>query len=298
VGEESQSLTSRPIRISLQAKILAAVVLCLLAPLVVMGVYLLRHNEAILGEKIQETLSNQLFRKASQLDEWMNERLREASRWSASFIVFEGVESLSRPGADVQRTRVDLRDYLESVLGHYPVYESLFITDLQGNVLSATSTEELEPWARELLKAIPAGRSTIVSPLRRSERLERPTLLVLRVIQGRGDHPIGYFGERLDLRELAVFLSDSSPEPGPTFWLLDEEGRVLLKGGVILTMDARLGDFEKGDVLIEGSKIAAVGPNLQASATIVDASSMIVMPVTPTARSKVVGWPGRVASSL
>ncbi len=55
--------------------------------------------------------------------------------------------------------------------------------------------------------------------------------------------------------------------------------RVLLKGGVVLTMDPKLGDFDRADVLIEGSKIAAVGPNLQARrATVVDASNMIVMP--------------------
>ena len=55
--------------------------------------------------------------------------------------------------------------------------------------------------------------------------------------------------------------------------------RVLLKSGVVLTMDAKLGDFDTADVLIEGSKIAAVGPNLQASsATVIDASNMIVMP--------------------
>ena len=54
--------------------------------------------------------------------------------------------------------------------------------------------------------------------------------------------------------------------------------RILLKGGVVLTMDPALGDFERADVLIEGSKIAAVGPNLTASAAVVDASGMIVMP--------------------
>ena len=55
--------------------------------------------------------------------------------------------------------------------------------------------------------------------------------------------------------------------------------RILLKGGVVLTMDAKLGDFDRADVLIEGSKIAAVGPNLQAAgATVIDATHMIVMP--------------------
>jgi 5-methylthioadenosine/S-adenosylhomocysteine deaminase len=54
--------------------------------------------------------------------------------------------------------------------------------------------------------------------------------------------------------------------------------RILLKGGVVLTMDPTLGDFERADVLIEGGKIAAVGPNLQAAAREIDASNMIVMP--------------------
>jgi len=55
-------------------------------------------------------------------------------------------------------------------------------------------------------------------------------------------------------------------------------GRVLLKGGVVLTMDPALGDFDRADVLIEGSKIAAVGPNLPATGSEIDASGMIVMP--------------------
>jgi cytosine/adenosine deaminase-related metal-dependent hydrolase len=54
--------------------------------------------------------------------------------------------------------------------------------------------------------------------------------------------------------------------------------RILLKGGVVLTLDPNLGDFEKADVLIDGSKIAAVGPNIEASAVVIDASNLIVMP--------------------
>ncbi len=55
--------------------------------------------------------------------------------------------------------------------------------------------------------------------------------------------------------------------------------RYLLKGGAVLSMDPNVGDFAKGDVLIEGKKIVAVGPHLHASdATIIDATGMIVMP--------------------
>ena len=55
--------------------------------------------------------------------------------------------------------------------------------------------------------------------------------------------------------------------------------RILIKGGTVITIDPNLGNFEGGDVLIDGDKIAAVGMNLHADdAEIIDASSMIVMP--------------------
>jgi hypothetical protein len=61
---------------------------------------------------------------------------------------------------------------------------------------------------------------------------------------------------------------------------LRANGQTLLKGGTVLTMDSTLGNFERADVLIDGSKIAAVGPDLVAGddAQIIDASKMIVMP--------------------
>lgn len=55
--------------------------------------------------------------------------------------------------------------------------------------------------------------------------------------------------------------------------------RTLLRGGHVLTMDRGLGDLESGDVLIDGRRIAAVAPHIEAGdAEIVDASGMIVMP--------------------
>lgn len=55
--------------------------------------------------------------------------------------------------------------------------------------------------------------------------------------------------------------------------------RLLLKGGTILTMDRDLGNFETGDVLLDGKKIAAVGRNLAVDdADVLDASDMIIMP--------------------
>jgi 5-methylthioadenosine/S-adenosylhomocysteine deaminase len=55
--------------------------------------------------------------------------------------------------------------------------------------------------------------------------------------------------------------------------------RILLRGGVVLSLDPRVGDFEKADVLIDGKTIAQVAPNItDAEAEVVDCSGAIVMP--------------------
>ena len=63
--------------------------------------------------------------------------------------------------------------------------------------------------------------------------------------------------------------------------LMNTNGRaILLKDGIVLSMDPNVGDFEKGDILIRGKKIVSVGRNLDVlnSAIVVNAAGMIVMP--------------------
>lgn len=55
--------------------------------------------------------------------------------------------------------------------------------------------------------------------------------------------------------------------------------KTLLKNGIVLTLDKKIGNFHRADVLIEGTKIAAISPNINAEdAELIDASDMIVMP--------------------
>ena len=55
--------------------------------------------------------------------------------------------------------------------------------------------------------------------------------------------------------------------------------RILLRGGVVLTLDPKVGDFENADVLIDGKTIAQVGPNLApGDAEVIDCAGTIVMP--------------------
>jgi 5-methylthioadenosine/S-adenosylhomocysteine deaminase len=55
--------------------------------------------------------------------------------------------------------------------------------------------------------------------------------------------------------------------------------RYVIRGGSVMSMDPKVGDFVQADVLVEGKKILAVGPNLGAGdAGVIDARGRIVMP--------------------
>jgi 5-methylthioadenosine/S-adenosylhomocysteine deaminase len=55
--------------------------------------------------------------------------------------------------------------------------------------------------------------------------------------------------------------------------------RYIIRGGSVMSMDPTVGDFAQADVLVEGKKILAVGPNLHAGdAGEIDARGRIVMP--------------------
>jgi cytosine/adenosine deaminase-related metal-dependent hydrolase/ribose/xylose/arabinose/galactoside ABC-type transport system permease subunit len=56
-------------------------------------------------------------------------------------------------------------------------------------------------------------------------------------------------------------------------------GQTLIRGGTVLSLDPAIGDLAVGDVLVEGERIARVGPRLEApDAEVIDATGMIVMP--------------------
>jgi 5-methylthioadenosine/S-adenosylhomocysteine deaminase len=55
--------------------------------------------------------------------------------------------------------------------------------------------------------------------------------------------------------------------------------RLVISGGMVLSMDPEIGDVPRGDVLIEDGRIAAIGTDLDApDAERIDATDMIVMP--------------------
>ena len=56
-------------------------------------------------------------------------------------------------------------------------------------------------------------------------------------------------------------------------------GKVLLRGGCVLTLDPKSGNLRRGDVLIEDGRIAEIGEGLRArDAESIDATDTVVMP--------------------
>ncbi|MDR7275439.1 amidohydrolase family protein [Catenuloplanes atrovinosus] len=55
--------------------------------------------------------------------------------------------------------------------------------------------------------------------------------------------------------------------------------RYVIRGGTVMSLDPAVGDFEAADVLVDGSRIVAVGPGLDVpDADVIDARGRVVMP--------------------
>jgi len=79
------------------------------------------------------------------------------------------------------------------------------------------------------------------------------------------------------LPERAVGQATADPELAR----LQGQRRILIKGGVVLSLDRQVGDFARADVLIEDGRIREVRPNIEVSAdaaAVVDAANRIVIP--------------------
>lgn len=67
--------------------------------------------------------------------------------------------------------------------------------------------------------------------------------------------------------------------PAGTDFAVKPTGRVLVRGGTVLTLDPALGDFSSADVLIEDDRILEIRPGLEVDgAEVIEADGMIVMP--------------------
>jgi diguanylate cyclase (GGDEF)-like protein len=264
-------------------KVVGVVLLCVLVPLSSAGFYLWTRNDALLGDKVKANLANQLFRKASDVDDWMAQRIKDANHWGASFVVYEGLEALSRSNADAERIHTELRQYLQSVLdlGRYHEYESLFLLDRAGHIVASTREEEVDGWLQAAL-ARSVSSAGEVSPLLWGQDRRHPTMVVVTPVKGRTDNGVGHFVERLDLRELhsrlntpvdaetslnepdfrtlAADFGDPAGNSGPTFWLLDETGQIVIAGagtatgpkifpGRLLLPDVKIGPITTGSLL-------------------------------------------------
>jgi cytosine/adenosine deaminase-related metal-dependent hydrolase len=77
----------------------------------------------------------------------------------------------------------------------------------------------------------------------------------------------------------ATALAQANPAADPDLSHLQSARRILLKGGLVLSLDRQVGDFAAADVLIEDGKIREIRPNVAAAdAAAVDAENHIIIP--------------------
>ncbi len=79
----------------------------------------------------------------------------------------------------------------------------------------------------------------------------------------------------------AAALAQGAADTDAELRRLQAQRRILIKGGVVLSLDRQIGDYAQADVLIEDGKIREVRPNIAVSgdaAAVIDASNRIVMP--------------------
>jgi 5-methylthioadenosine/S-adenosylhomocysteine deaminase len=83
------------------------------------------------------------------------------------------------------------------------------------------------------------------------------------------------------LPDRALPQSAGAVDDDPELTRVQNARRILLKGGIILTIDPQIGNFESGDVLIEDGKIRDVRPGIAASddtIVVIDAANRIIIP--------------------
>ncbi|WP_116086499.1 amidohydrolase family protein [Tropicimonas sp. IMCC34011] len=78
---------------------------------------------------------------------------------------------------------------------------------------------------------------------------------------------------------LPTFLSGPAAAQSLPQGVGQQGRRTLIRGGHVMSMDPAIGDFERGDVLLEGSRILEIAPSIDApDAAVIEAGGRIVMP--------------------
>jgi 5-methylthioadenosine/S-adenosylhomocysteine deaminase len=79
----------------------------------------------------------------------------------------------------------------------------------------------------------------------------------------------------------SAMAQGTATQPDAELTSLLGQQRILLKGGVVLTLDRQVGDFAQADVLVENGKISAVRPDIAVpaeAAAVIDAANHILIP--------------------
>ena len=284
-GVSEPSAAPRPFRVSLQAKLLAVVLLCVVRARAHAGrLFLLRRNQEILREKVEEGLSSHLLRKQSAFDDWMERprcrRPRAGRRRSSS----TRARALSRPAA--ARVARGARPEVVPRVGARATTASTSRCSSwtgEGRVLDGHARRAARGLgARRSCRARSSCDGVLVSPMRKSAVPRTPHACSLL-------RPIPPPGRRsgADARSATSWSASTCarwsrcwprtpPTSRPRRWLLDEEGRILARAGKVVDDRGRA-----RSPLPAGADAASGGGSVVAQADAAGARAHRVRPAQP-----------------
>ena len=137
----------------IRLRILSLVVFAALAPALLVGTASYTTARKILTEKLSEQLSNRALATEQKVNQFLTDRTSDTKVFASAYVVSQNLglyDEASRiediAGKATSRER--LRQYLTQVQQRYPLYETLNIFDLEGNLVATTRYTTAEDRAK------------------------------------------------------------------------------------------------------------------------------------------------------
>jgi diguanylate cyclase (GGDEF)-like protein len=211
---------------SIRNKILALSVLATLIPTLATTCVSYGRNRRVLSEKVDQELRGTSSEAARAIDQWHAARLNDLRVSVGSYVLSENVAAAQRNGAD--RAVGRLRDYLTSVRGRFPSFETLLIIDARGRaVTSSGGRTGAMSLSLDRVNVLRAGDAHMGEPYWDVGLAKAAIVLAvpIREVDGRF---VGVLSAKIDLGAVADILERLAPAGAGEIYIMTDRGRLVL----------------------------------------------------------------------
>ena len=200
-------------RHSFQASLLLFTMLPSLIPLVVMSVFAYLQSERTVKNKIEEEMAALSSMYATQLDGWLEDRVKEMTA-----IANTSVYRSMHPGA--------IRDAIKGYHDELSKFEFFFVTDNKGKTIATTDGKEYQLSDREYWKKAIKGETNISDPI--VSRSTGNVIVVVAVpIKSEMGTILGVAAGNVNMNRLAEIIQNSRKGSSGDSFLVNQEKQMI-----------------------------------------------------------------------